>query len=228
MKNLANRKFLGLLLIIEGLLILVPTIVLGLAINWPQILGEPASVVLPLINQNSTATFLGYFGYLIYSILFFPAIALVSMYVLKEEKITATLNLAIIFSALSTLARSIGIIRWLTIMPWLANMYQQSSASNEVINIVYQAINQYGGSIGEDLGVSIFASLSVGLLSFYVIKHQVLPKSIAWLGLISAFAILIPALGIFGIDVGIFNIISVSAIQLWFMVLGTYFFIKER
>lgn len=40
-----NRKGLGAFLIAEGLLIFVPEIILGTAIEWPASLSEPARVV---------------------------------------------------------------------------------------------------------------------------------------------------------------------------------------
>lgn len=227
MKKYLNLKFVGILLVLEGFLIFIPTILLGSSINWPQVLDEPASVVLPLIYQQAVPTTVGYYGYLVYSILFFPAVALTAMVASKHDQISPTITIAIVFSGLSALARSIGILRWLTVMPLLANMYQGGVANQEMIAIVFEAIDAYGGSIGEDLGVSIFASLAIGLLSFYTLKHKTLPTWASYLGLISALAILIPSVSIFGIDVGIFNVVSVSILQVWFMAVGGYFLIGK-
>ena len=52
MKLYIHSRLVGLFLLIEGLLIFVPMIILGQAINWPDILEEPASVVLPTIYEN--------------------------------------------------------------------------------------------------------------------------------------------------------------------------------
>jgi hypothetical protein len=44
--------------------------VLGAAINWPDSLGDPASVDLPRLLENEVAVRIGYFSYLSYSVLF--------------------------------------------------------------------------------------------------------------------------------------------------------------
>ncbi len=65
------------LLFLETLLMIAPIVILGAAINWPASLDEPASVVLPLIVAQSSAVRLGYFLYLLYSVLFWPTALLV-------------------------------------------------------------------------------------------------------------------------------------------------------
>ncbi|SKB61792.1 protein of unknown function [Acetoanaerobium noterae] len=228
MKTVENSKRLGLFLLIEGLLIFVPMIILGQAINWPDILGEPANVVLPLIHQHSSETLIGYFSYMVYSILFFPAIALIAFNVSKEKYLEPSLWIAAAFGALSGATRSIGIIRWLSAMPILANLYSAGdNAAKESISVIFEAINAYGGSIGEDLGVSIFASVSVALISVYILKNKTLPKWTGWFGTAAAIAIAIPALGIFGIDVGVMVIASVAVVQFWFMFLGVYLMFRK-
>ena len=63
-------KWAGFASIVQGLLIFIPTFVLGAAINWPDSLDDPASVALPRLLENEGAVRAGYFAYLIYSILF--------------------------------------------------------------------------------------------------------------------------------------------------------------
>ena len=41
----------GLLLILESVLLFVPIIVLGKAIDWPASLNQPANIVLPLLVE---------------------------------------------------------------------------------------------------------------------------------------------------------------------------------
>ncbi len=229
MKPYVHAKLVGLLLLIEGLLIFVPMIILGQAINWPDILEEPASVVLPTIFENQNETTIGYFSYLFYSIFFFPVIVMLSFYTSKEKTLPPLLWMASAFAALSALARSIGIIRWLSVMPSLATQYHTADETTKGnIDIVFDAINAYGGSIGEDLGVSLFASLSIVLLSIYIIKNQILPKWTGWFGVAASLAIAIPFLAIFGIDVDAFVVASVGVVQFWFLFVGLYLLLKKK
>jgi len=228
MKPTLNPKWLGVLLVIEGLLIFVPMTILGQAINWPDILEEPASIVLPTIFENASQTTIGYFSYLIYSILFFPVIALLAFYSSKERFLTPLLWLAAAFGALSAIARSIGIIRWLSVMPALSLQYNEGDQmTKETIALVFDAVNVYGGSIGEDLGVSLFASLSVMMLAIHILKSHTLPRWTGWFGVIASLAIAVPSLAIFDINVDPFVIASVGVVQFWFLFLGIYLLMKK-
>jgi len=59
--------------LVQGLLLLVPTAVLGVAIGWPESLGDPAEVALPRLLAEETAVRAGYLSYLLFSILFVAA-----------------------------------------------------------------------------------------------------------------------------------------------------------
>lgn len=212
-------------LILEGLLIFLPTIILGAAINWPDSLNEPADVVLRSIFQEADAVRLGYFAYLIYSVLFFPVVVLSVRVAAGSDRSNIFVKLAIGFGAVSALARTIGIIRWLVAMPALASAYNAPGVSpqtQESIAITYEMLNNFGGSIGEILGVSIFASLAVLMIAVVIFQNQGLPQWTGYFALVSVVALLVPALEIFGVDPGIFLTLSVAVVQFWFLFVGVY------
>ncbi|MBA3471606.1 MAG: DUF4386 family protein, partial [Herpetosiphonaceae bacterium] len=111
------------LLFLETLLMIAPIVILGAAINWPASLDEPASVVLPLIVAQSGAVRLGYFLYLLYSVLFWPIALLVVRSVAGRSTPGLLLQLATGFGVASAVLRTLGIIRWLFPMPLLAQSY---------------------------------------------------------------------------------------------------------
>lgn len=108
---LTLRKSTGALLLLEGLLLFLPLIILGGAIGWPETLSDPASSMLPLIFEEASATRLGYFIYLVYSVLFFPVVVLAARVAVGNDQDNLYVRLAIGFGAASALARCIGIIR---------------------------------------------------------------------------------------------------------------------
>ena len=63
------QKIVGLLVLFQSILLFLPLIILGNAINWPDSLDYPASQSLPLILNNLDQVRLGYGIYLFYSIL---------------------------------------------------------------------------------------------------------------------------------------------------------------
>jgi Domain of unknown function (DUF4386) len=213
----------GWLLVAESLLIFVPLSVLGSAINWPKSLADPADKILPLLVQNAPAVRFGYLVYLVYSILFW-VVALLTIRVLNDEETDSiSLRIATGFGIASAVARCLGIIRWLVAMPALATLYTDpniSTATRESIAVVYLALNDYAGSVGELLGVSLFAGLWLAIVSFKILETRILPRWLGFLGLISATILGIQLAKLFGVNLGAFISISVSVLHLWFLAMG--------
>jgi len=209
--------------ILQGLLIFVPTFVLGAAIGWPGSLGDPASIALPRLAENEGAVQLGYGAYLLYSVLFAVTITLLAR--LVEHDLTKGLRRLVIgFAVASALARSIGIVRWLAPMPELANAYNQAGdeAQRYTISTVYEALNSYGGTIGEALGVGLFAAISIGFLSVGLLRSQTIPRWTAMWGVVSAVALAVSVVEMFGVDAGPLLTVTVTIAQLWFLAFGVW------
>lgn len=226
-KRILSKKSLrlnaGLVLIVESLLLFVPIAVLGQAINWPQSLGDPADAMLPLLAQNAAAVRVGYLIYLAYSILFWVVALLTTQVLSDEQSDSIWLRVAAGFGIASTIARCLGIIRWLVAMPVLATLYVNpatSTQTREAIVVVYRVLNDYAGSIGEVLGVSLFAALWLAIVSLTILKTKIVSRWLGFFGLLSATLLAFQLAELFGIEMGAFISISVSVLQLWFLVMG--------
>ena len=219
--------FTGILSILQGLLIFVPTFVLGAAINWPDSLDYPASQLLPELIEQESAVRFGYIAYLIYSILF-----VFSMFMLTKlssgKAMAAMFGIILAFAVASTTARSIGIVRWLVPMPQLAESWSSAATDQEryAISVTYDSLNLFGGTVGEVLGVSIFAALSLLAISIAFLRDG-LPKWIGIFGLISVAALLATTTELMGFEPDTFVIIfGTTAIQLWFLAVGLWLLVK--
>ncbi len=213
----------GLVLIVESLLLFVPFFILGAAINWPASLGEPATVMLPLLIQKAGAVKIGYFIYLIYSLLFWVVALLTARVISNGETNSVWLKIATGFGIASTVCRSLGIIRWLVPMPALAALYTDPSTSvqtQEAIAVVYETLNDFAGSVGEVLGVSLFTVLWLTIISIYLLRSKTLPHWLGLFGLIAALFLATQLIELFGVDLGAFISVSVATLQLWFLVMG--------
>ncbi len=213
----------GWLLVAESLLIFVPLTVLGSAINWPKSLNDPADKILPLLVENASAVRFGYLVYLVYSILFWIIASLTIQVLINDEPDSIWLRIANGFGIASAVARCLGIIRWLVAMPALATLYTDPSISTgtrESIAVVYRALNDYAGSIGEVLGVSLFAGLWLAIVSVRILQTRILPRWLGFLGLVSATLLGVQLARLFGVDLGAFISVSVSVLQLWFLAMG--------
>jgi hypothetical protein len=215
--------------VLQGLLIFVPTVVLGSAINWPASLSDPASIALPRLAENEGAVRIGYAAYLLYSILF--AVTIVLLARLVETNMSSTIRRLVIgFAVASVVARSLGIVRWLSAMPGLADAYNQAGddAQRTTISHIYDALNSYGGTIGEALGVGLFAAISVGFLSVGLLRSAMFPRWLAVWGVISAVALVLGAVELFGVDAGPLLTITVTVVQLWFLATGIWLLTRGR
>lgn len=219
--------FTGILSILQGLLIFVPTFVLGAAINWPDSLDYPASQLLPELIEQEGAVRFGYIAYLIYSILF-----VVSMFMLTKlsagKAMAAMFGIILAFAVASTTARSIGIVRWLVPMPQLAESWNSAATDQEryAISVTYDSLNLFGGTVGEVLGVSIFAALSLLAISIAFLRDG-LPKWIGIFGLVSVAALLATTTELMGFEPDTFVLVfGTTAIQLWFLAVGLWLLVK--
>ena len=217
-------RWAGWLSIIQGLLLFFPLIVLGAAIEWPASLGDPASVALPRLLENEGAVRIGYVAYLLYSVLFAASMILLLRYA-ESRRAIALGSLIAGFAIASTVARCIGIVRWLAPMPELADAYEAigSETQRESIAVTFEALNSYGGTIGEVLGVSIFAALAIGLLSMATLRTRAFPTWVSVFGLIAALGVLVTAVDLLGIDPGeIVVFLGTTFVQLWFLAVGVW------
>ena len=213
--------------LVVGLLILVPTVVLGAAVNWPASLSDPASIALPRLAENEGAVRFGYAVYLLYSVLFAVAITLLARLV-ERDLTTGMRRLIIGFAVASTVARSIGIVRWLGLMPELAEAYGSAGDESErfAVGQVYEALNSFGGTIGEVLGVGLFAAIAIGLLSVGLLRSPAVPRWIAVWSVIAALAVAVNAVELFGIDPGPVSTVTVTVVQFWFMATGLWLLVR--
>jgi len=213
--------------ILQGLIIFVPMIVLGGAINWPESLSDPADIALPRLLENEGAVRFGYIVYLIYSILFAVTMILLLRYA-QSRAVIALGALIAGFAAVSALARSIGIVRWLVPAPELAEAYVATTNETErtAISVVFDSMNAYGGTIGEILGVGIFAALSIGLLAIAAITTRAFPLWIGIFGLIAALGVLATTLELAGSDASSIVFFGTTLVQLWFLATGVWLLVR--
>jgi hypothetical protein len=211
------------LLIIEFSLIFATLGILSQAINWPGSLDEPASVNLPLILEQASAVKLGYFIYMIYSVLIVAVAMVISRMVAGNNPNNTLIKIANGFAIGSAVLRVLGIIRWLIPMPILARAYVHpatSEATRESVAVMYDMLNGYAGSVGEVLGVGFFAAMWVGITSFVILRDGTLPRWLGVYGLATAIALTAGLLEIIEVDSGAMLTINVTMFQFWMLIIA--------
>lgn len=187
--------------------------ILSTSIDWPQSLGDPASVALPRLLANEGAVALGYGAYLL------SALAMIPLAVMLRDTLgmTGTLGrLAVAFGTIAGFAKVLGIIRWHVLMPGLAEQYMAGDAvTRAAVAVVYEAFNAYAGGIGEVMGVALFSGLWT--LTLAVALHRAGARKTAWAAGASAVLLLVTIADRYGFDLG--PVLTVSGIG-WQFVLA--------
>jgi Domain of unknown function (DUF4386) len=217
---------LGLLLIFVALLSFAPVAILGAAIGWPASLRNPAAQQLGAIAANADAVALGYGVYLLYSVLIAPVMVMLAGRVFGGFHRPVAVCVAV-FAGLSASARSIGILRWLTVMPELATAHQKADAAGRsTVELVFSAVTAYGGGIGEILGVGLFMALAVGTLSVAAWRDATrpgsMPKWLAGLGLVSTALLASMLLPVLLIPIKVPVAIVVTVLTVWMAAVGVW------
>jgi hypothetical protein len=87
-------------------------------------------------------------------------------------------------------------------------------------------MNAYGGTIGEILGVGIFAALSIGLLAIAAITTRAFPVWIGIFGLIAALGVLATTVELAGSDASSIVFFGTTLVQLWFLATGVWLLLR--
>jgi hypothetical protein len=225
-------KLAGAILIAQQGVFLVAFAILSVAINWPQSLGLPAAEAFPLITENETAVFTGYYLYLLSSgLLIAMAVALKSAFADEGDSLlTVILNMATAFGVVSGAMKILGIIRWLFAMPMLAAVYldaQSSQTLREAAALDFTLMNAYAGKLGEHVGVQLFTTLFLGMFGFVLLRSR---RVSAWFGYTALIAVILalPYEDLLGVDLGPFLTVSGTVTGLWTIALGIALLVKAR
>ena len=165
----AETIALVLLTLSQLVLFLIPVIVLGQAIGWPASLRLPANQALPLVAANPLAIQVGYWGYLLTAVAMVPFGIALRRFAMAHGAGGMLADTMAAFAIAAGILKTLGIVRWLTTMPMLADLYVATPdpATRAIIEMNYMTLNAYAGGVGELLGVQLVSGLwliSLGLV----------------------------------------------------------------
>jgi hypothetical protein len=146
--------------------------------DWPDILREPADVVLPAVVAGGTSLVWTWFATAwTYAILLVPVLLLPAALGRRSDPV---LRAATYVGATSVVLSLIGFLRWVFVVPPLADSYVAGDATaRAAVDAAWTAQHQFGGALlGEHLGQLLVIGWSV-TLSIVILRSRVLPR---WLG----------------------------------------------
>ena len=181
------RKVTGLLFILGSILVNIPYALLITNFDYPDILREPAGVVLTQFQAGGNA--------LIYTWLAFAWVGLPLMFgtVMLKRVLEAEghplLETATTLGLVSLVLAVIGLTRWVFVAPGLARLYTDPASSEAMRTaalVTFQAVHQYGGVvIGEHIS-QFMTVLWMALISVMMLRSALFQPWQGWLGLVAA------------------------------------------
>ena len=146
--------------------------------DWPDILREPAGVVLPAFLAGGSGLVWTWFATAwTYAILAVPILLLPAVLGRRDDPV---LRVATSVGAVSVLLSLVGFLRWVFVVPPLARSYVTGDeATRAGVEAAWTAQHQFGGALlGEHLGQLLAICWSL-VLSVIILRARVLPR---WLG----------------------------------------------
>lgn len=194
--------------------------ILAPAIDWPASLDRPPAEILPLILEQAGPVFAGYLSYLIHALILIPlAVLLPRALRMAPGLATAT----VVLGVLAGLAKALGILRWLFLMPGLAVAYADPAATDatrEAVAVVYLAFNAYAGGVGEILGVGLFAGAFTILISVRLLRNG--SRGLGFAGLVAAALLLATLASVAGVESPVLLTLSGILWQFWTAALAVH------
>jgi hypothetical protein len=172
------RRTTGALFVIGALTFAAAATTLSSTFDWPDILREPADVVLPAFVDGGTSLVWTWFATAwTYAVLIVPILLLPAVLGRRGDP---ALRVATCVGATSVVLALIGFLRWVFVVPPLADSYVTGDTTTQTaVGAAWTAQHQFGGALlGEHLGQVLAIGWSV-TLSVIILRTRVLPR---WLG----------------------------------------------
>jgi hypothetical protein len=176
------RRVTGLLLVGAPLAFAAATTVLSASFGWPDILREPAAVVLAAADAGgSTLVWTWFATAWTYALLGAPLLLLPAALGRRDD---AVLRATTAVGAVSVLLSLVGFLRWVFVVPPLAHTWATGDATvRAATEAAWTAQHQFGGALlGEHLGQVLAIVWSVAI-SVVLLRGRLLPAWTGWAGL---------------------------------------------
>jgi hypothetical protein len=221
-------KITAAVLIFLGVYINIPFSILGAIFDYPRILRQPTGEVLMRFHQGGTRLIAVWYAFAICPVLMIVVAKLLHRILRIEHKDLASVSAT--FGVLAGVFQVLGLIRWVFVVPVLANAYTDPAATvatKNAVEIVFQALHQYAGvAVGEHLG-QLFTALWVVMISAAMLRSSAFRR---WQGFVGIAIAILMFLGLVdgfatvaGFDAKIFSmftVVSFILLSFWMISLG--------
>ncbi len=173
----------GVVLIVAPLWFNANFTLLGKRFDYPDILRRPTPEVLRRFREGGSGLILLWWTFMLSGLLLIAGAVLLGQ-VLGLDGVVVV---ATTFGVLAGLVQTLGLLRWVYVVPALARAYVDPSLApeqREAHAIVFRALHQYlGVGVGEHLGYLLTGMWSV-LIGLGVTQRTALPTWLGWPGIV--------------------------------------------
>lgn len=229
----ALRRTTGALFVLSAVSFAVAASVLAATFEWPDILREPADVVLPAFAAGGTPLVWTWFAVAwTYALIAVPVLLLPAALDLRADPVLAA---ATAVGAASALLSLVGFLRWVFVVPPLAASFTatEDAAVRAAAEAAWTAQHQLGGALlGEHLGQLLALAWSA-TVSIVVLRTGVLPRWVGVSGLVASALYLanqgdVLATAVPGFPVwDLAGLLGSSAWGLWVVLLGLVLLVRR-
>ncbi|TGM74004.1 DUF4386 domain-containing protein [Leptospira mtsangambouensis] len=199
-QSIKKNRYIGMIFIMIPFLIQIPYTMLIVDFQYPDILRLPSETILTEFQKGGSS--------LVWTWWFFGISGLpllfgyLHLYQITQKNNPLLSLAAVMFGIVSLFFQLIGLLRWVFVVPILANLYSDPLSSDiikEAVLVNFQTIHHlFGVLIGEHLG-QLFTIFWMGMVSFMIWKDQVFPKWIAIFGMFSSLVYILAQWELFAI-----------------------------
>jgi hypothetical protein len=213
------KRLTGVLMIVVPAVFIAGFSSLQAIFDYPAILRQPAGDVLTRFAAGGMLLHLSWYVMTLAALGMIPIAVGVGLLYWPRDRFVAALSVAA--GVLAGLVQALGLIRWVILVPWLAQSYLQPNATEggrAIAASLFDGANLYlGAAVGEHLGYLFTAAWTL-LVTVLIWQDH---RRMAIVGLIVALAVAFGLLEPAGIPfAAVVNAIGYTGWALWLLVLG--------
>jgi Domain of unknown function (DUF4386) len=178
-----REKAIGILFIIGAIGVFIPYTILTIIFDYPDILRQEPAIILTKFHAGGSALI---FTWLAFALLGLPLLIAYSLLGKKLETKFSFVRWVTTIGIISGIVQIIGLLRWVFVVPVLANDYINTNDSifHKAIIINFKVVHQFGGVLlGEHLG-QLFTVIWTVAISYALLKATIISKWLAWFGFV--------------------------------------------
>ncbi|GAB3899085.1 hypothetical protein GCM10028803_19590 [Larkinella knui] len=220
-----TSKSTGNLFITGSILVLIPYIILTIIFDYPHILRHEPGIILTQFHEGGPQLIAVWWAFALSGLpLLIAFIKLGQQFEHQHPYVRWATTVGVI----SGIVQIIGLLRWVFVVPVLADHYLHTSnpVVRESISIVFQAVHQFGGVLlGEHIG-QLFTIIWTVLMARVFDQLRLFPRWVAVLGYVASgiyllaqtelVATVIPGFPVFGLA----GLIGSTLWLIWLMSIG--------